>query len=208
MGEQMTTDPARQSLIDAATHFYELGWMCGTAGNLSVRLDDGSFWVTASGKAKGKLAPGDFVRVTVEGEVLERGAPTARPSAETSIHQAVYRLYPEARACFHVHSIEANLVSLLAEGGVVTLPPLEMLKGFGLRAQPTPLPVFANHDDVPQIAADILERFGPQPPALPALLIRDHGITVWGGSAQQALNGVELIEYMFRYMVAKVRTGL
>jgi methylthioribulose-1-phosphate dehydratase len=43
--------------------FYQLGWMLGTAGNLSAKVDDHSFWITASGKSKGKLTEEDFVTV-------------------------------------------------------------------------------------------------------------------------------------------------
>ena len=66
----MNTDP-RESLIYAATNFYQKGWMVGTAGNLSARLSDGSFWITASGRPKGQLTSEDFVRVDLEGKVLE-----------------------------------------------------------------------------------------------------------------------------------------
>jgi methylthioribulose-1-phosphate dehydratase len=38
-------DP-REVLAAAARLFYGRGWMMGTAGNLSLRLPDGSFWIT------------------------------------------------------------------------------------------------------------------------------------------------------------------
>ena len=66
----MSSDP-RPTLIAAASHFYQLGWMVGTAGNLSARISDGSFWITASGRHKGQLNSGDFVRVALNGTVLE-----------------------------------------------------------------------------------------------------------------------------------------
>src|SRR6185295_13172672 len=85
-------------LAAAARLFYERGWMMGTAGNLSLRLADGTFWITASGKPKGRLQAEDFLRVAPGGEVLKRGREEDRPSAETSLHDAVYRLFPEAGA--------------------------------------------------------------------------------------------------------------
>jgi methylthioribulose-1-phosphate dehydratase len=44
----------RLELINTARNFYQQGWMVGTAGNLSVRLPDDSFWITVSGRAKGE----------------------------------------------------------------------------------------------------------------------------------------------------------
>lgn len=202
------TDP-RLELIDAASYFYQQNWMVGTAGNLSARLADDSFWITASGKSKGELTTNDFVRVTLDGKVLEQAAADVKPSDETIIHQTIYKLFPEAQACYHVHSIEANLVSHLTLGDNLPLPSLEMLKGLGVwEENPTvAMPVFDNHLEVAQIAAEIGDRFCNRPP-IPALLIRNHGITVWASSLQTARNYIEVVEYIFRYMVAARQAGI
>lgn len=193
-------DP-RFDLIAAAQYFYHQGWMVGTAGNLSARLPDGSFWITASGKSKGNLQLDDFVRIDPEGQVDCRNH--WQPSAETVIHQTLYNRFPAAQACYHVHSVEGNLVSRLVTGDAVPLPPLEMLKGLGIGAEnPTcTLAIFMNHREVKQIAAAIDQRFQLNPPQVPALLIRDHGVTVWAPSTEAARNFVELLEYIFRYLV-------
>lgn len=183
--------------------------MLGTAGNLSARLDDGSFWITASGKSKGELTENDFIRKLPNGTV-EKPVDNLKPSAETSIHEAVYVLFPEARACYHVHSIEANLVSNFTQTDMLPLPPLEMIKGFGLWVEnpEVGMPLFANYLDVPTIGQAIRERFSQALPPIPALLIRNHGVTVWGKSTEEARNRIELAEYIFRYMVQAKAVGL
>ncbi|OCR00294.1 methylthioribulose-1-phosphate dehydratase [Oscillatoriales cyanobacterium USR001] len=195
----------RQDLIMAATHFYDRSWMVGTAGNLSARLADGSFWITASGKAKGRLTEQDFIRMNVDGQIIEKPQPDNRPSAETSIHQAIYQCFPEAQACYHVHSIEANLVSRFTQNQDLLLPTIEMLKGLGVWEEnpQVTIPLFINHLEVPKIADDISARLAISPPQIPALLIRDHGVTVWADATAKAYNYVEVIEYIFRYMVAE-----
>lgn len=205
----MKTDP-RPTLITAAGHFYQLGWMVGTAGNLSARLSDGSFWITASGRNKAQLNLGDFIRLAPDGTVLEKPLPDVRPSAETSIHQAIYSLFPDAQACYHVHSIEANLVSNFTDGDTLALPPLEILKGLGLWEEnpKVAIPLFANHLDVPRIASDIYERFKVAPPPMSVLLIRNHGVTVWASSLESTRNYLEVAEYIFRYMVAARNLGI
>jgi methylthioribulose-1-phosphate dehydratase len=205
----MNSDP-RPTLIAAAGYFYQLGWMVGTAGNLSVKIPDGSFWITASGRNKGQLTVSDFIRIAPDGEVLEKPLPEIRPSAETSIHQVIYSLFPEAQACYHVHSIEANLVSNFDNGDSLSLPSLEMLKGLGIWEEnpQVAMPIFANHLKVPQIASDIRERFQVTKPAINALLIRNHGITVWADSCEVAQNYLEVAEYIFRYMVAARKVGI
>jgi len=205
----MNTDP-RPTLIAAAGHFYQLGWMVGTAGNLSARMPDGSFWITASGRNKGQLSIGDFIRIAPDGTVLEQSSADVRPSAETSIHQAIYSLFPDAQACYHVHSIEANLVSRFSDGDALPLPPLEMLKGLGVWEENpnVAIPVFANHLEVPRIAGDICERFKATSPPMSVLLIRHHGVTVWASSLEGARNYLEVAEYIFRYMVAARNVGI
>ena len=196
----MIPDPCFE-LIAAAQYFYQQGWMVGTAGNLSARLPDGSFWITASGKSKGNLTLDDFVQVHPDGRI--EAVPTLKPSAELIIHQTLYNQFPEAQACYHVHSVEANLVSRFADTETLPLPPLEMLKGLGIWAENPhgAIAVFPNHLNVEQIALEIQQRFQANPPQIPALLIRDHGLTVWASSTESAQNFVELLEYIFRYMV-------
>jgi methylthioribulose-1-phosphate dehydratase len=192
----------RNDLIDAAKYFHDRGWMWGTAGNLSARASDGSYWVTASGKSKGELIFHDFIQMQMDG-TWQPTRPDDKPSAETSIHHAIYSLFPDAKACYHVHSVEANLVSNFTSEPEIQLPPLEMIKGLGIWQQnPTcSLPLFENHLSVPKISEEILDRFSITKPDIPALLIRNHGVTVWATSTQNARNSIELIEYIFRYMV-------
>jgi methylthioribulose-1-phosphate dehydratase len=208
MSEEQSCDP-RPELIAAASHFYQQGWMMGTAGNLSARLADGSFWITASGCAKGRLAIEDFVRVRdqrADLQVLE-GGENRKPSAETTIHGAIYELFPAARACFHVHSVPAMLAGRESADGQLALPPLEMLKGFGLWIEnPTvSLPVFENYLEVPAIATEIRHRFQQKTPAVPALLIKNHGVTVWGESLPAAFNHLEIAEFIFAYLAAAAK---
>jgi methylthioribulose-1-phosphate dehydratase len=200
----------RSDLIAAARHFYDRGWMVGTAGNLSARLPDGSFWITASGRAKGQLTQADFIRINLDGGIVEQQSPESRPSAETSIHLAVYNCFPDAKACYHVHSIEANLVSRLVAGDTVPLPAIEMLKGLGVWEEnpQVSIPLFPNYLEVPKIAKEICQFFTNSSPSVPALLIRDHGITVWADSTAAAYNYVEIVEYIFRYTIAASQLNL
>jgi methylthioribulose-1-phosphate dehydratase len=198
------------ALVEAARDFYARGWMAGTAGNLSVRRRDaqalaGDFWITASGLSKGGLDEQDFLRIAIaDGEVLERLRPGLKPSAETAIHRVIYQCVPQAGACLHVHSVDASIVSERApvQALEIPLPPLEMIKGFDIWQQSpkVAMPLFANTLDVSLIAEEIGRRFYAHPPAVPVLMIRGHGVTVWGGSLQQAYNRLEIAEFILNFM--------
>ncbi len=204
-----TSHDPRGGLIRTAKLFYAQGWMVGTSGNLSARLPDGSFWITASGRPKGALVESDLLRLDGAGGVLERADASLRASAETSIHEAVYALFPSARCCFHVHSVEANVVSRFTDGDELLLPTIEMMKGLGFSGPHAPtIAVFPNHDVVAQISDDVRRAFAAKPPALPAFLIRDHGLTVWASDETTGIHHVELLTYIFRYMVNARAAGL
>jgi len=205
----MLSDP-RLELIKSAHRFYRQGWMVGTAGNLSARLPDGSVWITASGRSKGELTLDDFVRVAIDGSVIESAHANVKASAETAIHRTLYTLFPDAQACFHVHSVEANVVSRFVQDHELRLPPLEMLKGLGVWQEKPQcvMPIFTNHLNIIQVAEDVQTWFQTNPPQVPALLIRDHGVTVWAPSLVDARNYIELVEFIFRYMVFARQAGL
>ena len=194
----------RAALVEIARDFHARGWMAGTAGNLSAREDDGHFWITASGRPKGRLDELDFLLVRVrDGAVVERVRPDNQPSAETAIHCTLYTLFPDARACLHGHSVEACLAADRAKPGAkgLRLAPIEMIKGFDVWEQnpKIDLPLFENVLDVSRIADDIRKRFRKTAPAIGALMVRAHGPTVWGASLQEAYNRFEILEFILRY---------
>ena len=204
MAKTLNNLPPRTALVEIARDFHQRGWMSGTAGNLSVRADDGNFWITASGRPKGRLDESDFLLVRIQdGEVVERAAPGNKPSAETAIHRTIYSLFADARACLHGHSVDGCMVSGRAKRAAkaLRLPAIEMLKGFDIWQQnpKVDLPLFENHLDVARIAKEIEARFHKTKPPLSALMIRAHGATVWGAGLQEAYNRFECLEFLFGY---------
>ncbi len=197
---------SRQALVEIARDYHARGWMSGTAGNLSARADHEHFWITASGKPKGRLDGDDFLLVRAkDGAVVEKRRATDKPSAETAIHAALYRLFPEARATLHGHSVAAVTAAARAKKGALglRLPAIEMLKGFDIWQQnpKIDLPLFENILDVNRIAVAIEKRFAKTKPALSALMVRDHGATVWGHGLQEAYNRFECLEFLFAVMM-------
>ncbi len=209
MAKSLDDLPLRAALVEIAHDFYVRGWMAGTAGNLSAREDE-HFWITASGKPKGRLDEKDFLLVRItDGKVIERAEAGNEPSAETAIHCAIYTLFPEARACLHGHSVDTCLAAERAKPKArsLRLPPLEMIKGFDIWKQnpKVNLPLFDNTLDVGKIAQAVRQRFGKTPPDVPAMMVRGHGATVWGSGVQEAYDRFEILDFVLRYC-ARART--
>lgn len=192
-----------------ARTLYERAWMPGTSGNISARAsaDGTTALITASGRDKGELTARDMVAVdAATARTLCADGPKA--SAETAIHAAVYRT-TDARAVIHVHSPYATAVAgrwARETAGAVPAPlPLrgfELLKGLGLTdPSATDVPVFPNHAEVGRIATEVADHLQAEPEAPPALLIADHGITVWGRDLAQARNRLECLEAICRLVL-------
>ncbi|MGX7828002.1 methylthioribulose 1-phosphate dehydratase [Actinokineospora sp. 24-640] len=193
-----------EALAAMSAQLYARGWMEGTAGNISVRLPDpGTALITASGLSKGALTAEDVVAVGIaDARALSPHSP--RPSAETCIHTALYRLFPDAGAVVHAHPFHTTLMaSLAARAGddEVRFTDFEIIKGLGT-ADPAKVavPLFANHADVPRIAADVTARLGQDSP--PALLIGWHGATTWGPTLEVARNRMECLETLCALQLA------
>ena len=178
------------------------GWAPATAGNYSMRLDDGSFAVTVSGKHKGRLTPEDVMRVDAAGSSLDG----KKPSAETDLHLDLYARFPDCGAVLHSHSPEAvGLSRAFADAASYTLAGHEMLKvlpGIATHDISVGLPIVDNSQDM----ADIVAAVAPAllaPDAIPAYLIRAHGLYGWGRDMAEAERVIEGIEWMIAAELAE-----
>jgi methylthioribulose-1-phosphate dehydratase len=194
----------REALVALGRRYLAAGWVFGTAGNLSGRVADRAV-VTASGRHLGDLTTDDFVEVALDG-TLTHAAPGDRPSAEASIHLALYRALPEVKCGLHVHTVASTLLQAddhPVEPGTpshVVFSGLEMIKGWGLWDPDAiaRLPLFDNHASVPQIARDVERYYGNTQNSafVPALAISGHGLTAWGASAFAANRHLEVAEFL------------
>ena len=161
--------------------------------------------ITASGKDKSALGRDDFVRVDAAGRLVD-GKPGRTSSAETLLHCTMAELVPSVGAVLHTHSVWATLLSGadLARGAV-RIEGYEMLKGLaGIGTHDTfvEVPVFANTQDMTELAARVRERFGgldwsaSRPPVHGFLLSR-HGLYTWGRDLAEARRHVEIHEFLF-----------
>jgi methylthioribose-1-phosphate isomerase len=179
-----------QQIANIARSLYARGWMPGTAGNISVRTGETAV-ITGSGLSKGELTADDMVTVTVADSRPVSGR--RRPSAETTIHTAIYRA-TNAGAVVHVHAPHATAQSTGASQEL-TFRGYELIKGLAT-TETISVPVFTNHSDVSRIGADIEHYLAAHPDAPPVLFIAGHGITGWGADLAQAHDRVECLEAM------------
>ncbi|WP_342599555.1 methylthioribulose 1-phosphate dehydratase [Psychrobacillus sp. FSL H8-0483] len=197
----MTTLQSKwEELADIKDELASRDWFMGTSGNLAIKVHDNpiEFLVTASGKDKKKRTPEDFLLVNASGNPVEKT--DLKPSAETLLHCAIYSK-TSARCSLHVHTVANNVISeLYGDNGKIDCRGQELIKAFGLWEEDDILsiPIIPNHAHIPSLAEEfkshILAEKG-------AVLIRNHGITVWGSDAFEAKKLLEACEFLFQYQL-------
>ncbi|WP_280392478.1 S-methyl-5-thioribose-1-phosphate isomerase [Nocardia brasiliensis] len=197
-----------KEIAGIARELYQRGWMPGTAGNISVRTGDTAV-ITGSGLSKGELTERDMVTVRVvdAAPVTDHGR---KPSAETTIHTAVYRA-TAARAVVHIHPPYATALATrpgaLDAVTTVRITDYELIKGLGgTDPAAIDIPVYPNWSDVPRIGADIERYLTDHPDAPPILFIAGHGITAWGDNLSQARDRAECLEALCELVSRTGRT--
>ncbi|MDQ0162266.1 methylthioribulose 1-phosphate dehydratase [Aeribacillus alveayuensis] len=187
-------------LAEIKRELAERDWFPATSGNLAIKVSDKplTFFVTASGKDKRKQTDEDFIHVDQNG--LPLPGQKGKPSAETLLHVEIFKK-TKAECSLHVHTVDNNVISeLYYEKGSVTFKGQEIMKAFGLWEEDAEItvPIIANHAHIPTLAAEfsnyVKKDYG-------AVLIRNHGITVWGQTPFAAKKYLEAFEFLFSYHV-------
>jgi L-fuculose-phosphate aldolase len=78
---------------------YNNGMTTLSGGNLSIRDEDDSIWITPAGVDKGNLEPRDIMCLKPDGQIVG----PHQPSTEYPFHQEIYRRRPDVRAIVHAH---------------------------------------------------------------------------------------------------------
>lgn len=81
---------------------WQLGWVAANDGNVTVKLEDGTFLATPTGVSKSFITPEMLVHIDENGNVLD-GSPGFRPSSEIKMHLRCYREREDAGAVVHAH---------------------------------------------------------------------------------------------------------
>jgi methylthioribulose-1-phosphate dehydratase len=199
----MHTETERNRLITIAKRFSEKQWMLGTSGNLSLKLQADPFemLITASGPDKGQLQAEHILRVGLGAEVLETSA--YKSSAETLLHEAIYKAFPSVSAVFHVHTLAATLLSTQQDTHSLTFSGLEMLKGLGQNTHECQVnvPILPNTQDIKSLANVLASQLLA---STPGFILAGHGLYAWGESVEAATRHIEIFEFLFQLRLAEL----
>jgi len=189
-----TEDGLRRELVRFSKWLYRLGFMPGTSGNLSVRLDQERLLATPTGVSKYLLRSADMVIVDLEGRQLTG---PRRVTSEIGMHLAIYGIREDIQAVIHSHPPIATafacagrpLDEMLCQEAVMTLGSV-------------PLASYATTgtDEVAASLAPLVSKYD-------AILMANHGAVTYGGNLFDAFIKMETLEHVAQIHLAAHQLG-
>jgi len=204
-----TPEEARELIGRIGRLFYSLGWVTGTGGGLSIRLGD-RIYMAPSGVQKEHISPDMVYELDLDGQVLDGPDPERglRVSQCRPLFLLAYRKRA-AGAVLHSHSLAAMLVTLFS-GERLAISQLEMLKGLagvGYNDRHE-IPVIDNTPQESELAESLGAAIDSAPENCHAVLVRRHGVYVWGDNWIDAKRHAECYDYLFQAAVEMRRLGI
>jgi ribulose-5-phosphate 4-epimerase/fuculose-1-phosphate aldolase len=187
----MTENLLREQIAELGKSLYDRGLAHGSAGNISVKLDDGGFLLTPTNSCMGRLDPAKISRLDGNGKLVSGDA----PSKELFLHLAMYQERASSAAVVHLHSLHAVAVSCLADVNAEDVfPPLTAyaIMQVGKLAL---VPYYPPGD---QSLAEAVRKLAGKHHSV---LLANHGPVVAGTSLTAAVNAIEELEQTAHLML-------
>ena len=178
----MDISTAVGEMLEAGRRLYQKGFVASNDGNLSARLEDGTFLITPTGICKGDMAEADLLVIDAQGAVV-RG--TKKVTSEVKMHLAVYESRPDIDAVVHAHPQKATAFAVAhIPLDKITLPEMVFALGkVGMTDYATP-----STEGLPRaVQKQIVDSN--------ALLLKNHGALTVGNSVMEAYFAMETLEH-------------
>ena len=173
----------REQICDVCQRMWQLGWVAANDGNVSVKLEDGTYLATPTGISKSMVTPEKIVRIDEKGNILE-AADGYRPSSEMKMHFRCYEVREDVRSVLHAHPP-------VATGFAVANRPLDeysMIETV-LSLGSVPIAPYATPS-----TPEIPEAIAPYLPDHDAILLKNHGAVTVGADVYTASYRMETLE--------------
>lgn len=187
-----------------------------TSGNYSLRMTGLEKYalVSESGIDKAQFQAENFLPVHTHEMILHPSFKDSgrKSSDETDIHLAIYRS-TNANCVLHSHLLEAILFAdLYPAQDYIQISGMELLKAFrGITTHESTIEMacFENTQDIRGLSV-LVEQVLKERPQVFGVMLRQHGLYVWGETVKEAKKHLEVFEYLFKYFLQtrRFQTGV
>ena len=171
----------RKKLVDYGLKMYKSGLVAGTSGNISIKENDDSYYITPSSMAYDKISEKDIVRIHKDGKAYDSNQ---RPSSEWQMHIAIYEAYDKYKAIVHTHSTIATAFAVARVDIPLILIEMKPFLGGEIKVAP-----FA-----PAGSKNLGQAIIPYLDEANSCLLANHGEVSCGKSLEEAYIAAEYVE--------------
>lgn len=172
----------REEIVRYGRMLHQRGFVAGTDGNLSVRLDADRILVTPTCVSKGAMRAQDLVIVDSGGTLISG---RRNVTSEIGMHLLIYRMRRDVQAIVHAHPATATG---FAAAGIALTEPLvcEVVMGLGC----IPLARYGTPG-----TTELGKTLEPYVPHYDAILMSNHGVVTYGDTIEHAYMKMETVEH-------------
>jgi ribulose-5-phosphate 4-epimerase/fuculose-1-phosphate aldolase len=196
----MNESKAREEICRIGKSLYDRGYAHASAGNISVRLDNG-FLITPTDGCLGFLDPAALALVDAGGRQVSGAQASKTLALHTMIYRAAAPFDPGTSCVIHTHSTNAVALTLRGEQTEL-LPPITPY--FVMKVGHVPL-VGYHRPGSPAAAEEVarlIARYGERGRPIRAVMLSRLGPNVWHDTPAAAMAVLEELEETARLMRA------
>jgi len=188
----MTENEAREEICRVGRSLFERGYVHATAGNISVRLDDG-FLITPTDACLGFLDPARLARLDAQGQQTSGDRASKTIALHTRIYAAARRFDASTACVIHTHG--THCVALTLTGTDDELLPA-LTPYFVMKVGHVPVIPY-HRPGAPEAAeqvAQAIERLGTAGTPIRAGMLSRLGPNVWHDTPAAAMSVLKELE--------------
>nr|XP_023923601.1 probable bifunctional methylthioribulose-1-phosphate dehydratase/enolase-phosphatase E1 2 [Quercus suber] len=222
--ESKAVSDTKALAVELCRHFYSLGWLSGTGGSFTLRVHHYHDAVSTpshlivmspSGVQKERMVPEDMYVLSSDGFVLTtpvlKSCTHAAPKCTdcAPLFMKVYEMC-NAGAVIHSHGMESCLITMINPfSKEFRITHMEMIKGICGHGYHEELvvPIIENSAHEGELLESLTEAIRAYPKTT-AVLVRNHGVFIWGDSWVSAKTQAECYHYLFDAAIKLHQLGL
>ncbi|XAH24529.1 aldolase [Xylophilus sp. GW821-FHT01B05] len=188
----MNETQAREEICRIGRSLFERGYVHATAGNISVRLDDG-FLITPTDACLGFLDPARLARLDAQGQQTGGDRASKTIALHTRIYAAARKFDAHTACVIHTHS--THCVALTLHGSDAELLPA-LTPYFVMKVGHVPLIPYhrPGAPEAAQRVAEAITRYGERGTPIRAAMLARLGPNVWHDTPAAAMAVLEELE--------------
>jgi L-fuculose-phosphate aldolase len=192
----------RSDLLKVVRELDSKGFMCGSSGNVSIKIDDDRYLITPSGIPVFILKEEDILLIDSEGSPIKTRNDGLKASSEVLMHLLCYKKRADIRSVIHSHAPCASAFAISGKSlDLCVMPEIIMVLG-AIPLVPYMTPATG---DLAGIVSDYIQKDHR------AVLLENHGVLVTGKDVFDACNNLTLVEtyaktYLNALLIGNVNT--